>query len=221
MVAFDQLRDRARGGWLALVVTGLVMLGAVPYYAGLLPRESTELVGTGGAQYSVLVSSGSSGLSRLAGTNGALGLYWLLAVPTAYLLLAGWFALRARRTGLQQRWGVYVAAGLGLFAALLISVLPASDPLPYSWRTVTTPLLLLAATLLVLGAVEHDRRILILGGLGSAVAVYAGAAGRPFFVVPDTWRGEPLLSAAISPQGAVALLAVGMIACGLAWRPRR
>jgi hypothetical protein len=220
MVAFDQLRDRARGGWLALVVTGLVVLGAMPYYAGLLPREPAGLVATGGGQYSLLVSSGPSGLSRLAGTNGALGLYWLLAVPLAYLLLAGWFFLRARRTGLQQRWGVYVGAGLVLFAVLLISVLPASDPLPHSWRTVTTPLLLLAATLLVLGAVEHDRRILILGGIGSAVALYAGAAERPFFVVPDAWPGEPLLSAATSPQAAVALLAAAMLTCGVAWRPR-
>ncbi len=221
MAAFDQLRDRARGGWLALVVTGLVVLGAVPYYAGLLPRRSAELTTAAAGQYAVFVSSGPSGLSRLAGSTSALGLYWLLAVPTAYLLLAGWFVVRARRTGLQQRWGLYVGAGLVLFTGLLISVLPATDPLPYAWRAVTTPLLLLAATLLVLGAVEHDRRILILGGVGSAVALYAGAAGRPFFVVPDTWPGEPLLSAATSPQGAVALLAVAMLVCGLAWRPRR
>src|SRR5437868_11156715 len=109
---FEELRDRARSGWLAAAGTGLVLLGSVPFYAGVRTR-GWFASGPLPAQHPTLYVFNAQGrLSRLAGSTGSLGLayYWLVAIPVAYLLLAGWFAIRARRTGLQFRWPVYVGA---------------------------------------------------------------------------------------------------------------
>lgn len=218
MTLLDELRRKARGGWLAVVVMGLVVLGAVPFYAGFLSGtgDGTVCGGTG------CISRGSNDLSRLAGGESApLGLYWLVAVPVAYLALAGWFTARARRTGLQQRWGVYIGAGLGVFAVLVVSVLPATDPVPYALRALTTPLLTVAASLAVLGWVERDRRLIVVAAVAAAVAVYVGVLKtHPFEALPDAWPAEPLLSAALSPQGALALLGAAMLVCGGAWSAR-
>jgi hypothetical protein len=214
MTVLDELRRRARGGWLAVVVMGAVVLGAVPFYAGVLAGPARDEVcgGTG------CLSPGPDHLSRLAGGEpAALGLYWLVAVPTAYLILAGWFTARARRTGLQQRWGVYVAAGLVGFAVLVASVLPAADLVSYSWRAVAWPLLTVAMSLAVLGRVERDRRLDVIALAAAAVAVYVGVFKTRPFVLSDGWPAEPLFSAACSPQGSLALLGAAMLACGGAW----
>lgn len=214
MTVLDELRRKARGGWLAVVVMGAVVLGAVPFYAGVFagPTRGEICGGTG------CLSSGPDHLSRLAGGEpAALGLYWLVAIPSAYLALAGWFTARARRTGLQQRWGVYVSVGMAVFAILVASVLPAADPVPYAWRALAWPLLTVAVSLAVLGRVERDRRLAVIAAAAAAVAVYVGVFKTHPFVLPDTWPAEPLLSAALSPQGALALLGAAMLACGGAW----
>jgi hypothetical protein len=167
------------------------------------------------------VSSGPDRLSRVAGGQSrALGLYWLVAVPVAYALLSGWFAARARRTGLQHRWGVYIAAGLLAFAVLAASAMPASDPLPYGLRVLTTPLLTVAASLAVLGRVERDAKLVILATAAAALAVFVGLLKSHPFVLPDDWPAEPLVSAALSPQGALAVLGAVMVACGTGWSVR-
>lgn len=219
----EELQYRARSGWLAAVATGLVLLGSVPFYARVLPSGWFAYAPLHDQRPGLFVLSGSDRLGRLAG-DGSLGLarYWLVAVPLAYLLLAAWFVFRARRTGLQLRWPLYVASGLVLFAGLILTVLPAIDPLPFTIRAITTPLLLLAASLSVLGWVERDRRLQALSAIGVLVAAYVGITGRMgLFVVPDAWPLEPVLSAVTSPQGAVALLGVTFLLCGAAWRPRR
>lgn len=213
MSSLRDLGARARGGWLAVVVMGLVVLGAVPFYAGFADGAAAVC---GGGTY--CLSSGPGRLGRLAGGESrALGLYWLVAVPVAYALLSGWFAARARRTGLQQRWGAYIAAGLLGFAVLAASAMPASDPLPYGLRALTTPLLMVAASLAVLGRVERDARLVILAAGAAAIAMYAGFLKSHPFVLPDDWPAEPLVSAALSPQGALAVLGAVMVACGTGW----
>ena len=216
----EQLHDRARSGWLAAVAIGLVLLGSVPFYAEALPQG---WVSYGPTTNSLTIITGPGRLSRLAGgVYPGLAQYWLVSVPLAYLLLAAGFWLRARRTGLQLRWPVYVGTGLLLFTGLVLTVLPVADPLPMTVRTVTTPLLLLAGSLFVLGMVESDRRLQVLSGVGVLVAGYVGVVGRGGgFVVPDTWPLEPVLSAAACPQGSVALLGLAFLVCGAVWRPKR
>jgi hypothetical protein len=217
----SDLQGRAKAGWLPVVVTGLVLLGSVPLYADVLPRRFADYAPLS-AGPTAFFSPGGGRLGRLAGGGpSVLGRYWLVVVPAVYLLLAAWFALRARRTGLQQRWTVYIGVGLALFAVLLLTVLPVSDPLPVVVREVATPLLLLAGSLAVLGAVEQDRRLMVLAAVGAGVAVYVGLTIRGGFVLPDSVPGEPVLSGLLSAQGAVAVLGVSFVVCGLAWRPWR
>jgi hypothetical protein len=221
---FGDVVVRARSGWMAVLLTGVALLGSVPLYAGFLPRGYASYTAEpAGVEFRVLhVSPGLGRLGRLAsGGSSTLGLYWLVAVPAVYALLGLWFVLRARRTGLQQRWGVYVGGSLLLFSVLLLSVLPVSDPAPPVLRQVTSPLLLLAGSVIVLGLVERDRRLVVLGAVGAAVAVLVGLVIHGGPVMTDSLPGEPVLSAVSSAQGGVALLGAAFVICGLLWRPRR
>lgn len=223
-LVFGDVVVRARAGWVAVLLTGLVLLGSVPLYAGFLPHGyasySAEPAGAGFRVF--VLSSGLGRLGRLAsGGSSTLGLYWLIAVPSVYASLGLWFVLRARRTGLQQRWGFYVGGSLLLFGMLLLSVLPVSDPAPPVLRQVSSPLLLLAGSLVLLGRVERDRRLVVLGSIGAVVAVLVGLVIHGGPVLPDSFPGEPVLSAVSSAQGGVAVLGATFVVCGLLWRPRR
>lgn len=215
-LAIENLRTRARGGWAAVLLTGIVVAGAVPFVAGAFDRAAAAEPGN-----LQTLMSGSSRVSRLAGLQGGspLAIYWLVAISTLYALLSLWFALRARRQGLAHRWAVYIGIGTTALTVLALSALPQADPIGRDIRLLITPLLVLTAALVVLGVVEGDRRLVWLGGL-SAIASLAIAL-QPRYggaTVPDSWTGEPLLSAFTSPQGQLAVLAVVLVTCGLRWR---
>jgi hypothetical protein len=105
-------RQAKHGYWFPLVLFGLVILGALPLY-----RFSIGHYG----------SSTSSPIDRfgLGGYPGVhpwgAALYWLIAMPLAYAAVAIYYARRARRVGLQLRIWPFVAAGLVLFALVLVS----------------------------------------------------------------------------------------------------
>lgn len=77
----------------------------------------------------VVVGSGHASLGPLA-PDLAASLFWLVGIPTAYLLTAAFYLWRGHRRGVRTTWRAYVVTGLGLFAvvALLLVNLPRKVP---------------------------------------------------------------------------------------------
>jgi hypothetical protein len=196
----EGLRDRTRrassGGAVPLALLGLLTALAAPFYAGVygaLPRGGgvyglADLVGP--YRPPVFVSRflrldpGGPHETRLA-------VYWLAAVPVAFLLVAGYYAWRARRTGISLNGWRVAVTGLAVIAALLVAVeLPAhglaADYAPNHLRAgnFVNPLLVVAAGAFAIACVERSR-----GLLAVAVAFLAGVVVFDTRVLADRGAG--------------------------------
>jgi hypothetical protein len=135
-----QLRQRTRiarqGFWFPLVILGLVIAGSTPFYfaptpLGVLrghPGRALPAATAVPLQHSTSgsfghVTSASSYLPGGALTKSphAAALYWLIALPLAYVVIFAWYRLRARRRGIATSPVAYVVTGLALLAALVAS----------------------------------------------------------------------------------------------------
>jgi hypothetical protein len=152
-------RHARRAIWFPLVLFGLIVLGAAPFYRPWPPAGS------------------GIGFRNVGPVGGYLGgdfvgsapaWYWLIALPLGYVATAAFLRWHAGRTGVAGRVAPYVVAGLGLFAFLVISS-PANIHalgLPTSIGTFLwsndlairglTPLLAVALGFLVLAWVERS-----------------------------------------------------------------
>jgi hypothetical protein len=136
------------GFWLPLVLLGLLMIGATPLYfspsskavlgapgrvvfkprlgairAGYIPpchvahgvvlTPCTPTSGTAGATYF------PSGVTTAS--PRAIALYWLVALPLAYVIMAVWAHRRAIRRGVATSMLVYALTGVGLVALTVLS----------------------------------------------------------------------------------------------------
>jgi len=170
---------RARQGfWFPLVVLGLVVLGSTPLYFG------PSTLAAGGLRAAVAFeASGSVGYfpaGAFTASPWAIALFWLTTLPGAYLVISGWYLLRARRRGVATSPWPYVGLGLLLLAVLVVTspqvVLLAHLPRAVAFISSTsdfsvrglTPLLSIAVGLVALAVIERSR------ALGAYVAALFG-----------------------------------------------
>jgi hypothetical protein len=109
----------------------------------------------------------------------AIAIYWLIALPIAYLLIAWWYFSRGRRRGVSTSALSYVLVGIGLLALLVLTSARMSELLHLpAWTHVfvvgdlvvrgLVPLLTIGLGLFVLSYVERSRR-------SRALAVFSAA----------------------------------------------
>ena len=121
-------RRASSGAAVPLALLGLLVCGSAPFYAAMF-NGSNHRGGDGYSGFVVYPMKPPSFLDRLLRlhpspyeNSRALGLYWLLGVPVTFALVAGWYAWRARRTGVSiDGWRVAVAGG-AVFAGLVVSL---------------------------------------------------------------------------------------------------
>jgi hypothetical protein len=111
-------------------------------------------------------TSGGQWKGLPADEHSALASYqvWFTGVAAAFVVIGLWYGRRARRTGMRLPWRRFAGVGLGLLVGLaLLAAVPyepriASDIQPPAglWE-VRTPLLAVAAAVVVLGWVERSR----------------------------------------------------------------
>lgn len=146
-------RAARHGFWFPLVLFGLLVIGAAPWYLQSVPRCPQ---GSGGCY-----------LSGVGQPENSLGvtLYWLVAVGLGYAATLGYYRLRARRVGAAGRIWPYLVFGLALLAITLLTtpevngrLLHGQGPTPpgdLSFRGMM-PLLALAVGLFALARLERS-----------------------------------------------------------------
>jgi hypothetical protein len=134
------------GFWMPLVLLGLLMIGATPLY---FSPSHQPLPGTPGTVvFKARVGAARSGSLPLChavhgivstpcalATAGApyfpsgitttspraIAIYWLIALPLAYVIVAVWAHRRALRRGVATSMLAYAVAGVGLVALLVLA----------------------------------------------------------------------------------------------------
>lgn len=237
----EGLRARTRrassGGAVPLAVLGALTAGAAPLYAAVF--DETVITSTEGDGIFRLADLGPHGrptqpiwLLRLLGVHPGglayhrMSVYWLVGVPVAFGLVAAYYALRARRTGLSVDGWRIAAVGAAVLAALLVLVargrpgFPGHGPGELNVRNFTNPLLVVVAGTFALAWVERSRALLAV-----AVVFLLGVAAFDARVLSEIGNSEgPYDNIQSVGTGALALggwLLASAAVLGLAHRRRR
>lgn len=172
-----RLRSRARlvahsGAWFPVaVLTTLVLLSTALY-----SRPYQQVTSLRSGDWAGLPSDERSALTSY--------MFWFIGTPVAFAVIGLWYRWRARRTGMRISWRWFAVVGLGLLVGLaLLAAVPVdpqtaanadqlvTEPPSVQWlRAFRTPLMPIAAALVVLGWVEHSRWLTAAGAWLGLVA---------------------------------------------------
>ena len=166
---------RARHGyWFPLLLSGLIILGNLPFSYWSLGHYG----GSFNRFWGLCLCSADS--------NHPFGstLYWLIAVPLGFVAVAAYYVTRARRTGLHVKIWPYVLTGLTLFALMILTATRVPKPLRFmyridNWRYYAhfnqgfMPVLVIALALFALAALERSRILWMITLVFFAVAILA------------------------------------------------
>lgn len=203
-----RVREAQRGTWFPLALLGLVVLGATPFYRLGPPAHVTCGPAT-------LVPGSGGGFRKYCSI--AIGwpafIYWTVALVLAYVVIAGFYVLRARRRGVGARILPYVVAGIAaliLDAALWPVLHKAYVNYPDQAALLAVhglnPLLAIGLALFVLAWVERGWALLVFaaGYLAAALlpnlysitrllAEHGAAVPRQWHSLPGLWLAGGVL----------------------------
>jgi hypothetical protein len=172
----DRSRRLARGGiWLPALVLAALPLVSIALYRH--PFSSILAEGGGAIEYPYW-----AGLPEQQRSGLGSYLFWLVAAPLAYALVAQWYRRRERSHGVRVPWRVPVGAGAaGLLCLLALFAAPTGQPGlgagPSWWQGLLTPLLTVGVATVVLGVVERSIGITLAGVWMTALAWQFCATG--------------------------------------------
>ena len=163
------LRARTRASTpslsIAAIMAGLLAVGAMPFYV-LQPLEQEW--------------SQPSRFAALAGYSGVrnpelASLYWIVAVPFLYFVLAYYFNWIGERSGTKARTRTWLVVGLLLFVACVaVLYLPEWVMIPGNpTARGLTPLLPVAVALLLWGVGARDKGLTAVAAAGLAACLTA------------------------------------------------
>ena len=194
-------RRARRALWLPLAVFGLIVLGATPFYRNPTEPPVPSVTCTGTVATGISCPAAPEGIftrsiprpgpiDLVSGFNLPDGgrwasIYWLIALPLGYALIAWLFRRRAAKRGVSASYTPYVVAGV-VFLAFLWAIAPGhAHYLGLHGRWVTwqqfpffqglTPLLTIALGLFALAWVERSRSYAAFAIAFLGVACMAGA----------------------------------------------
>jgi hypothetical protein len=164
-----RVRKAQRGTWFPLVLLGLVAAAAAPFYRlGPHPHATCTATVTGGpGGIPVGPGSGAGAVKCFIAFGWPTFIYWMVALAGAYVVIAGFYVLRARRRGVGARIGPYVIAGLAgvaLVAVLWLAQRYLGSQSRYPSALVVhglNPLLAIGLALFVLAWAERSWALLV------------------------------------------------------------
>ncbi|GIF67319.1 hypothetical protein Ais01nite_53540 [Asanoa ishikariensis] len=231
LASMADLRRRTRAArhayWFPLILFGLLMAAALPFYL-----ESAERVGMVGlpGDGPLLAALGGDFLEHSTG----LGWYWLVALLAGFLISLGWYRWRGERTGLRTPTRAYLRAGvIGTLAGVLLPVVlrfllfntdagvsGATSGVTISLLGVANrgmfPHLVIAVGLLVLARLERSRALLVVTLCFTAAVVAVNGWFHLSEFEPGDLSRWSFLLAAVPPA---VILLVGGTAALLTRRP--
>jgi hypothetical protein len=147
---------------LPLLVLGLVIVGAMPFYVLDDPQA--------GQVYYPLFWSGPVGTAASLWTV----FYWLLALPLAYAFIVWWYARAARQSRVKVNVLPLVVTGAVVFGVMLASALLYKPAFPADFVVRgLTPLLAIAVGLLVWAVVERSKGLTVVALVFLVAAISA------------------------------------------------
>lgn len=218
----QRVRRAQRGTWFPLVLLGLVVAGATPFYRLGAPAH----IACGPA---TLVPGSGGGYRRtcFVAVGWPAFIYWTVALILAYVLIAGFYVLRARRRGVGARIRPYVVAGIAA-VVLDAALYPVQQHLGRAYINSPSqtadlavhglnPLLAIGLALFVLAWAERSRALLAFAVAYLAAALLPGLTSitgllaRHGVAVPRQWHFLPglWLAAAVLLAGGVAFAIAG------------
>ncbi|MGW0181668.1 hypothetical protein [Nocardia sp. NPDC003345] len=174
-----RVRLAQRNTWFPLVLLGMVVLAAVPFYR--LGRHVVTCDPVLGARGGVqIIHQGAC----VQVDGRPAGIYWILAFVLAYTAIAAVYLHRARRCGVGARIMPYVGSGIG--AGLVCGVTAAwAHQLDLAGRFPAgpvavgmVPLLSIGLTLFVLARLERNAALLAFALGYTVIALLACGIGR-------------------------------------------
>ncbi|TCB94365.1 hypothetical protein E0H26_22035 [Micromonospora zingiberis] len=175
LAALKQLRERAHrrahgGAWLPALGFAVLLLASAALYRHPLAQPTSV-----DATHPFWAGLPDEQVSPLASY-----LFWFVGTPLLFAVVALWYAWRARRHGVRVAWPLVAATGLGVLVLLAVLAAVPVGPVPEElvfatgphWAGLSTPLLPLAAAVIVLGRAEHSRGLLAAGIWIAALTVW-------------------------------------------------
>ncbi len=178
--AAKRTREARRGFWFPLVLFGIIVIGAAPWYRATTVTACARVrVVQFGPLVEICHAEGSAfGFS--GGDSGDATLYWLIAVVLGYAVTVAFYQWRRFRTGVAGRVLPYALAGVVLFALAVLATPTATqrwslDPLAHLPGDLVlrglTPLLVIALALFVLARLERSLPLTAFAALFLVVAL--------------------------------------------------
>jgi hypothetical protein len=206
-----RVRQAQRATWFPLVLLGLVVLGATPFYRLGPPAHITCGPPT-------LVPGSGGGYRRycFVGIGWAGFIYWTAALVLTYVVIAGFYVVRARSRGVGARIRPYVVAGIAAIV-LEAALWPVQQRLGRAYINSPSqaaqlaihglnPLLAIGLALFVLAWVERSWALLVFAAAYLAAALLPGFysfagllaehgafASREWHFVPGLWLAAAVL----------------------------
>ncbi|MFC5744696.1 hypothetical protein [Actinomadura rugatobispora] len=221
-------RAQARGAAVPLAIFGLLTLVSILLYSH--PFQAMQLHPDGSGSSKPGSMSGYAGLNGVDRSATLSIAFWVITGPLSYLACAWWYRRRAARVGLTMRWRPWVYVGTPLFAVFLFAVfaqghsLPNSPPFDFAGGPVVSPLLAIAAGLLILARVERSPGVavtaLAYGGLCIIMNGYGLGQIPPWIMPPYGGMIDGLINPAPNLILLAFVLLIGALAVHLRARAR-
>ena len=184
----DRLRRRTRrraraGAWLPATAIALLVLGSIPLYQAPFSAPAAMHI-----SYPFW-----AGLADEQRSPVASYLFWFFGAPLVLALTAAWYQFRAGRTGIRVAWRPVIVTGLSVLSVLaVLAAVPRSDisgdpqqlvatPQPVLHLPLT-PLLPVAAAVIVLAWAERSRVLMAAGAWMALLTVWLCAAYPPGYL---------------------------------------
>lgn len=165
---------RARHGyWFPLLLSGLIILGDLPFSYWRIGHYRGSFNGFWGFCFCTFPGNHPFGST----------LYWLIAVPLGFAAVAAYYVVRARRTGLKGKIWPYVATGIALFGLVILTGARVPAPLRFMYRVDVwtryatiqglAPVLVIALAFFALAVIERSKALWVITLAFFGIAILA------------------------------------------------
>jgi hypothetical protein len=211
-----ETRHARHGYWFPLLLSGLIILGALPFSYFSIGHYSGKFTDFFG--FCLCSQAGNHPFGST--------LYWLIAIPLGFAAVAAYYIVRSRRTGLKVRIWPYIATGVVIFGLVILTAAQVPAPLRFMYRidvwtryaTVQgfAPILVISFAFFALAIIERSKALWLITLAFLGVAVLANTYNisnigqRIHWIWPDWAANLAFAGGFLVFVGLASLVALGL-----------